>query len=83
MSRTIDVVFAPQVALSALVSDEDFELYGIDTKTLSGEDYGISILDHSNHFIVIHGTPYQLQKFAASLMTLVRTIAHDSEDVNP
>lgn len=83
MSTTIEVAHAPQTHLTALVSDEDFEVFGIDTESLSDEDYGIAIGSQSDHFYVIHGTPHQLQKFVASLMTAVRTIAHDNEDVNP
>ena len=83
MSSTVEVAFAPQIALTTLLSDEDFELFGIDTEVLSDDNYGIAINDQSSHFFVIHGTSYQLEKFAASLMTAVRTIAFINGEVIP
>lgn len=83
MSTTVEVAFAPQVSLTTLLSDEDFEVFGIDTEVLSNDDYGIAINDQSGHFFVIHGTSYQLEKFATSLMTAVRTIAYVNGEVIP
>ena len=83
MSTTVEVAFAPQISLTTLLSDEDFEVFGIDTEAISDDDYGIAINDQSGHFFVIHGTSYQLEKFAASLMTAVRTIAYVDGEVIP
>ena len=83
MSTTVEVAHAPQAELTTLISDEDFEVLGIETYELNDDDYGIAIGNQSGHCYVIHGTPYQLEKFAASLMTAVRTIAFINGEVIP
>lgn len=83
MSTTVEVAHAPHAELTVLISDEDFEVLGIETYELNDDDYGIAIGNQSGHCYVIHGSTYELQKFVARLMTMVRTIAHDDEDVIP
>ena len=83
MSTTVEVAYAPQAELTTLISDEDFEVLGIETYELNDDDYGIAIGNQSGHCYVIHGTPHELQQFVGRLMTLVRIIAIDNGDVNP
>ena len=82
MSTTVEVAHAPQAELSALVSDEDFEVLGIETYELNDDDYGIAIGNQSSHSYVILGTPHELQQFVSAMMTLTRTIArfHEGEE---
>ena len=46
MSTTVEVAFAPQVSLTTLLSDEDFEVFGIDTEAISDPHTGHSTVDN-------------------------------------
>ena len=74
MSTTSEVAHAPQARLAVLVSDEDFEDFGVDIESLSDEDCGIAIGNQSSHSYVIFGTPDQLMQLAGQITTVARSI---------
>ena len=82
MSTTVEVAYARRAQLSPLQEDEDFEELGIEVEKLDDDVYGIAIGNQSSHSYVILGTPCELQKFVACLMTLTRDITsfHEGEE---